>query len=149
MLARPQIPPATLAAGYARDPEGLRPVLRRLRAVFPFPASTAARLPVHALRECTGGRPLARDLTRQWADDSDNQVAVAASAAFHTHLRHDHDEGTLQPGEWEEALAAIRREACKRSFRRWGHQRGVWTGALLLDRLGALDDLSAGTSPHA
>ncbi len=103
MLARPQIPLATLAAGYARDPEGLRPVLRRLHAVFPsLPAQLRAHL-CTLLRDSTADRPLARDLTRQWADDSDDQVAVAASAAFHTHLRHDHDEGTLQPGEWDGA----------------------------------------------
>jgi hypothetical protein len=147
MLARPQIPLATLAAGYARDPEALRPVLRRLHEIFPsLPAQPRAYL-CTLLRESTADRPLARDLTRQWADDPDDQVAVAASAAFHAHLRHDHDGGTLQPGEWEEALAAIRREAVKRSFRRWGHQRGAWTGALLLDRLGALDDLSDGQVP--
>jgi hypothetical protein len=99
------------------------------------------------LRDSAADRPLARDLTRQWADDSDDQVAVAASAAFHTHLRHDHDDGTLPPGEWDAALAAIRREAVKRSFRRWGHQRGAWTGALLLDTLSALDDLSAAQVP--
>ena len=29
----------------------------------------------------------------------------------------------------------------------WGHQRGAWTGALLLDRLSALDDLSGGQVP--
>jgi len=102
---------------------------------------------VHALADSAADRPLARDLTRQWADDSDDQVAVAASAAFHIHLRHDHDGGTLRPGEWDAALAAIRREAVKRSFRRWGHQRGAWAGALLLDRLSALDDLSAGKVP--
>ena len=147
MLARPQIPLATLAAGYARDPEGLRPVLRRLHAIFPsLPAQLRAYL-CTLLRESTADRPLARDLTRQWADDSDDQVAVAASAAFHTHLRHDHDSGTLRAGEWEAALAAIRREAVKRRFYRWGHQRGAWTAALLLDRLSALDDLSAGQLP--
>jgi hypothetical protein len=48
MLARPQIPLATLAAGYARDPEALRPVLAAAACGLPFPASTATRLPVHA-----------------------------------------------------------------------------------------------------
>ena len=147
MLARPQVPLATLAAGYAGDPEALRPVLRQLHAIFPsLPAQLRAYL-CTLLRDSAADRPLARDLTRRWADDSDDQVAVAASAAFHTHLRHDHDDGTLPPGEWDAALAAIRREAVKRSFRRWGHQRGAWTGALLLGRLSALDDLSAGQVP--
>ena len=147
MLARPQVPLTTLVAGYARDPEALRPVLRRLHETFPsLPAQLRAYL-CTLLRDSTADRPLARDLTRQWADDSDDQVAVAASAAFHTHLRHDHDSGTLQPGEWDAALAAIRRQAVKRSFRRWGHQRGAWTGALLLDRLSTLDGLSAGQAP--
>ncbi len=147
MLARPQIPLATLAAGYARDPEALQPVLRRLHETFPsLPAQLRAYL-CTLLRDSPADRLLARDLTRQWADDPDDQVAVAASAAFHTHLRHDHDGGTLQPGEWDAALTAIRREAVKRSFRRWGHQRGAWAAALLLDRLSALDDPSAGQVP--
>ena len=144
MLARPQVPLTTLAAGYARDPEALRLVLRRLNEAFPtLPAQLRAYL-CTLLRDSAADRSLARDLTRQWADDPDDQVAVAASAAFHTHLRHDHDRGTLRPGEWDAALTAIRREAVKRDFRRWGHQRGAWTGALLLDRLSALDDLSDG-----
>ena len=92
MLARPQIPLTTLAAGYARDPDALRPVLRRLNEAFPsLPAQLRAYL-CTLLRDSAADRPLARDLTRQWADDPDDQVAVAASAAFHTHLRHDHDE---------------------------------------------------------
>jgi len=45
MLARPQIPLTTLAAGYARDPEALRPVLRRLHETFPsLPAQLRAYL---------------------------------------------------------------------------------------------------------
>jgi hypothetical protein len=147
MLARPQIPLTTLTAGYARDPEALRPILRRLNEAFPsLPAQLRAYL-CALLRDSAADRPLARDLTRQWADDPDDQVAVAASAAFHTHLRHDHDGGTLPPAEWDAALAAIRREAVRRSFRRWGRQRGAWTGALLLDRLSALDDLRGGQVP--
>ena len=147
MLARPQIPLTLLVAGYAGDPEALRPVLRRLHEIFPsLPAQLRGYL-CTLLRDSAADRRLARDLTRQWADDPDDQVAVAASAAFHTHLRHDHDCGTLLPGEWDEALAAIRREAVRRSFRRWGHQRGAWTGALLLDKLSAVDDLSGGQGP--
>jgi hypothetical protein len=95
-------------------------VLHRLHETFPsLPAQLRAYLRT-LLRDSAADRPLARDLTRQWADDSDDQVAVTASAAFHTHLRHDHDGGTLRPGEWDAALAAIRREAVKRSFRPLG-----------------------------
>ena len=147
MLARPQIPLTALTAGYARDPDALRPVLRRLNETLPcLPAQLRAYL-CTLLLDSAADRPLARDLTRQWADDPDDEVAVAASAAFHTHLRHSHDSGTLQPGEWDEALAAIRHEGVKRGFRRWGQQRGAWTGALLLDKLSAVDDLSDGQVP--
>jgi hypothetical protein len=144
MLARPQVPLATLVAGYARNAEALRPVLHRLHEAFPaLPAQLRAYL-CTLLRDIAADRPLARDLTRQWADDPDDQVAVAASAAFHAHLRHDHEGGTLPPGEWDAALAAIRRQAVKRKFLRWGHQRGAWAGALLLDRPSALDDATGG-----
>ena len=141
MLARPQPPLAALAAGYAREPATLQPVLQRLHDAFPsLPAQLRAHL-CTLLRDTTAGRPLVRDLTRRWADDPDDLVATVASAAFHSHLRRDQTDGTLQPGEWDTALAAIRREAVKGSYLRWGHQRGAWLGALLLDQPGILDDL--------
>jgi len=47
MLARPQMPLTPLIAGYARDPEALRPVLRRLNeAPLPVPwVDSSGRLP--------------------------------------------------------------------------------------------------------
>lgn len=147
MLARPQIPFTALIAGYAHDPEALRPVLRRLRETFPsLPAQLRGYL-CTLLRDSTGDRQLARAVTRQWEDDPDDQVAVTASSAFHTHLRHDHDHAALTPGEWDAALAAMRRGAVSRNFHRRGPQRGAWTGAVLLDKLGILDDLSDRQGP--
>jgi hypothetical protein len=135
MLARPQIPLTPLTVGYARDPDALRPVLRRLNETFPsLPAQLRAYM-CTLLWDSAADRPLARDLTRQWADDPDDQLAVAASAAFHIHLRHDHDSGTLQPGEWDEALAAIRREGSSGVSASWRTSAGhgpapcCWTGS--------------------
>jgi NACHT domain len=141
MLARPQPPLAALAAGYGHDTAAMRPVLQQLRAAHPpLPASLRARL-CTLLRDSPADHALIRDLTRRWADEPDDLVASAASAAYHSCLRRDRLDGTLPAGEWDTALAVLRREAVKGSYVSWGRRRGAWLGALLLDQAGLLDDL--------
>jgi hypothetical protein len=149
MLARPQPPLAAIAKGFGSDPHMLRRVLQLLRQSFPsLPAQLRAHL-CTLLRESTADRSLLRNLTRGWADDLDDLVASAASAAFHSALHRDQADGRLPPGEWDAALELIRREASRAEYLRTGRQRGAWLGAMLIGEAGILDVLREPNRPES
>ncbi|MFE9127389.1 NACHT domain-containing protein [Streptomyces sp. NPDC007148] len=141
LLQEPRSPLPALLAGYGNSPDTLQPVLDRLRAAHPtLPAPARLHL-CNLLRDHPGDSHLVRRLTVHWPEEPHPVVRSAASAAFHTHLLHDHTRGALPASEWQMAQQVIRRQAAARGYDNWPGRRPAWLGALLTDQLHLLDDL--------
>ncbi|MGW2016644.1 NACHT domain-containing protein [Streptomyces sp. NPDC001927] len=141
LLQEPHSPLPALLTGYGNSPDTLQPVLDRLRATHPtLPASARLHL-CTMLRDHPGDSALVRQLTMHWPEEPHPVVRSAASAAFHTHLLHDHIRGTLPAPEWQTAQQVIRQQASAGGYDNWPGRRPAWLGALLTDQLHLLDDL--------
>ncbi|MFJ8637212.1 NACHT domain-containing protein [Streptomyces sp. NPDC093568] len=141
LLQGPCSPLSALLAGYGNSPGALEPVLDRLRAAHPtLPAPARLHL-CTLLRDHPGDSALVRRLTMHWPEEPHPVVRSAASAAFHTHLLHDHARGALPAPEWQSAQQVIRRQAAAGGYDNWPGRRAAWLGALLTDQLHLLDDL--------
>ena len=140
-LAGSYPPMAALLKAYGRDPIIGAGAVEAIN-VMARPLPAALRLHLCGLLESlTPPNAFVRDLTRGWADETDDLVRSAACAAYHTHLLHARRRGTDEAGEWDAALELIRHEAVKPGWENSGRRRSAWLAALVLDRVTVLDDL--------
>jgi len=99
------------------------------------------------LRDAAGDGPAAREIIACWYLEPDDLGRSAASAAFHTRLRRDRDDGRTSPQQWQDTLDKLRELVVSRGMGQRGedlyHRRiAAWLGALLLDELTMIADLS-------
>jgi hypothetical protein len=146
LLARTQPPLRALIAGYANDPAILATIVEPLEALQPTQPTAVRRHLCLLLRDASSEGRAVREITARWSLEPDDLCRSAASAAFHTHLRRDRDEGLASQQEWGDALAAIRLLAGSRGVGNRGQDLyyrrvAAWLGALLLGEIDMLAQL--------
>lgn len=148
LLEQPHPPITALITGFADNPAVLAKVLEALDAVQPTQPAAVRRHLCLLLRDAAGDGPAVREITARWYLEPDDLARSAASAAFHTHLRRDRDEGRSTQAEWDHALETIREQAGARGLDPRGsadlyyRRIGAWLGALLLDEVTMLADMT-------
>ena len=147
LLERAHPPLRALIAGYGNDPTVLATLLEAVDAVHPTQPPAVRRHLCLLLRDAVGDGSTVREITARWHLEPDDLGRSAASAAFHTHLRRDRDDGRASQQEWQEALDKLRELAVSRGMGQRGedlYSRRVaaWLGALLLDEISLIADLS-------
>ncbi len=123
---------ASRIRAFRNDPERLAPLLRVVSSILcSLPPYLRGRV-CEALADGAGTPEIAMDLTRRWSNEVSQPNATVASLAYHRALVRARVKGSIDEGQWKQALRHLEEQASLRGIDHDASVRGAWTGACVL-----------------